>query len=176
MENTKIYGKLLLFQRNINAIKKDATNPHFKNTYATLTHILSEVKPVLSDLGLVIMQPIEGGKVNTHLIDSETGELISASIDLPTGLNPQQVGSAITYYRRYLLASILSLEIEDDDANEASKPASGATDDGKVWLNDNTDQFIAAVKYLEEGGKIGEIEKKYKLSKKVREQLIAKAA
>jgi hypothetical protein len=37
-------------------------------------------------------------------------------------MNPQQLGSAITYFRRYTLASLLSLEIDDDDAQMTNKP------------------------------------------------------
>ena len=44
--------KLLEFQKQISVIKKDAKNPHFKNTYATLQQVLSEVKPVLNEIGL----------------------------------------------------------------------------------------------------------------------------
>ena len=40
---------------------------------------------------------------------------------MPVGLQPQPLGSAITYFRRYTLASLLALEIDDDDANEATK-------------------------------------------------------
>ena len=39
---------------------------------------------------------------------------------LDTNLNSQQQGSQITYYRRYTLQSLLSLQAEDDDANSAS--------------------------------------------------------
>jgi hypothetical protein len=61
----------------------------------------------------------------TIITDSESGENVQASIDLPTNLNAQQMGSCITYYRRYLLAGLLSLEIDDDDATLAtSKPVS----------------------------------------------------
>jgi hypothetical protein len=44
-------------------------------------------------------------------------------MELPAGLNPQQVGSAVTYFRRYTLSSILCLQSVDDDANLASVPA-----------------------------------------------------
>jgi hypothetical protein len=48
-------------------------------------------------------------------------EVLESSIPLPVGLQPQPLGSAITYFRRYTLASLLALEIDDDDANEATK-------------------------------------------------------
>jgi hypothetical protein len=114
-------NKLLEFQKEIGVIAKDSKNPHFKNTYASLTQILSEVKPVLTKLGLVVLQPIADGKVFTTIMDGE--KLVAqSSIDLPTNLAPQALGSAITYFRRYTLSSLLALEIDDDDAQMA-KPA-----------------------------------------------------
>jgi hypothetical protein len=113
---TNINTKLLEFQKKIGIIKKDSKNPHFKNTYASLTQILSEVKPLLTECGLILIQPISLEGVGTTIIDFETGEKIETVISLPTNLSPQQLGSAITYFRRYTLASLLSLEIDDDDA------------------------------------------------------------
>ena len=113
---TTINTKLLEFQKKIGIIKKDSKNPHFKNTYASLTQILGEVKPLLTECGLILIQPISLEGVGTTIIDFETGEKIETVISLPTNLSPQQLGSAITYFRRYTLASLLSLEIDDDDA------------------------------------------------------------
>jgi len=113
---TNINTKLLEFQKKIGIIKKDSKNPHFKNTYASLTQILSEVKPLLTECGLILIQPISLEGVGTTIIDFETGEKIETVISLPTNLSFQQLGSAITYFRRYTLASLLSLEIDDDDA------------------------------------------------------------
>lgn len=129
METTTIHTKLLKFQSSIEAIKKDGKNSFFKkpngkeSTYATLPNILSEVKPILSELKLVITQPIINGEVLTIITDAETGEKAESGILIPNGLNAQQIGSAITYFRRYTLSSLLSLEIdEDDDGNKASQP------------------------------------------------------
>jgi hypothetical protein len=112
--------QLLEFQKKISVISKDAKNPHFKNTYASLKQILSEVKPVLNEVGILITQPINNNKVGTQL--TFNGVILDSYIDLPANMNPQQLGSAITYFRRYTLASLLSLEIDDDDAQIASKP------------------------------------------------------
>jgi len=117
--------QLLEFQKKISVIKKDAQNPHFKNTYASLTQILSEVKPILNEVGVLLTQPINDGKVFTSL--TYVNESLVSTIDLPSNLTPQQIGSAITYYRRYTLASLLALEIDDDDAQSTVKPQQGAT-------------------------------------------------
>ena len=118
----KIYSKLLEFQKKINSIKKDGKNPHFKSTYATLTQILSEVKPVLTECNLVLLQVINEQGVKSIVVDTETSEQVESYITLPLGMNAQQLGSAITYFRRYTLASLLALEIDDDDASVASTP------------------------------------------------------
>jgi len=47
-------------------------------------------------------------------------------MELPAGLNPQQIGSAVTYFRRYCLSSLLCLQSLDDDANMASVPVKAA--------------------------------------------------
>ena len=71
---------------------------------------------------LILLQPIKDGKVFTEIVDVESGESIVSSIELPTSGNPQQMGSAITYFRRYTLQSLLSLQADDDDGQMASKP------------------------------------------------------
>ena len=58
MKTPNLNSKLLQFQSKVNAIKKDGKNPHFKSSYTTLNDILAEVKPLLSELGLIILQPI----------------------------------------------------------------------------------------------------------------------
>jgi hypothetical protein len=125
---TSIHSKLLEFQKNIEVIKKDGKNTFFKkpdgkpSTYATLGNILSEVKPLLNELGLVVTQPVTDGIVSTIITDSESNEAVVSSIKLPEGLDAQKMGSAITYFRRYTLTSLLALELEeDDDGNKASE-------------------------------------------------------
>jgi hypothetical protein len=114
--------KLLEFQKQISVIKKDAKNPHFKNTYATLQQVLSEVKPVLNEIGLLLTQPIDERGIGTVITDGK--DSISSFIPMPVGLAPQPLGSCISYFRRYTICSLLALEILDDDAQltTTSKP------------------------------------------------------
>lgn len=125
-----IFTKLLEFQSKVEVIKKDGKNSFFKkpngkeSSYATLPNILAEVKPILNELNLVLTQPIVNNEVFSVITDIETGEQEKSSILIPGNLNAQQIGSAITYFRRYTLSSLLSLEIdEDDDGNKGSQPA-----------------------------------------------------
>ena len=128
----KLNSKLLDFQKKVGIVKKDSKNPHFKNTYASLTQILSEVKPLLTECGLVLVQPISLQGVGTTIIDCETDEKIETIISLPNNLSPQQLGSAITYFRRYTLASLLALEIDDDDAQSTNVPKPNLTEQVEV--------------------------------------------
>lgn len=162
-------NKLLEFQKRIGAIKKDGKNPHFRSSYATLSQILSEVKPILTDLGLTILQPIKDGCVTSILIDGDK-TILESIIKLPDNLDPQKLGSAITYYRRYTLASMLALEIDndDDDANVAAAK--------KPDLIIGSDIYKQAAKFLKDGGTLIDIEKKYTVSEKCKEVLIIDAS
>jgi len=105
----------------IGKVTKNANNPHFKKSYADLNAIIEAVEPILLENGLLLLQPIQGNSVCTQIIDIDSGVMVESCMELPQGLNPQQQGSAITYYRRYTLQSTLSLQAVDDDGTAASK-------------------------------------------------------
>ena len=116
-----IYQKLLSVSKEISSLKKNKLNQHFRNTYCDINDILSVIKPLLNDQGLLLLQPIDEGKVITQIMDCETNEKIQFAMVLDETLtNVQQIGSRITYLRRYSLQSLLALQVEDDDGNEAS--------------------------------------------------------
>lgn len=117
----KIYQKLLEAKKQIGKVSKNAKNPHFKNNYADINALIEAVEPVLLENGLLLLQPVINGKVITRIVDIEDGKVIESIMELPALTNPQQMGSAITYYRRYTLQSLLSLQAEDDDGNKASQ-------------------------------------------------------
>jgi hypothetical protein len=115
-----LYPKLHAAKQKIGKVVKNSTNPHFKNKYADINGLIETVEPVLLEHGLLLIQPIINHKVITQIIDIETGDKIESVLTLDINLNSQQQGSQITYYRRYTLQSLLSLQAEDDDANSAS--------------------------------------------------------
>ena len=123
--------KLLEFQKKVGAIKKDSVNPFYKSKYADINSLLDVVKPLLNEVGLLAVQPLEirEGKnaLITKIFDGDKVILESAII-IPDNIDPQKIGSAITYYRRYSLQALFLLEAEDDDA-ESSKPE----EKGKGW-------------------------------------------
>lgn len=116
-----IYKKLFEAKKEIGAITKDAKNPFFKSNYFDINSLLREVEPILTDKELLLLQPILNSNVYTKIVDTETGEEVNSSMQLPNIQDPQKLGSAITYYRRYTLQSLLGLQAEDDDGNKAQK-------------------------------------------------------
>ena len=173
---TTIYSKLLDFQRKVEAVKKTKKNPHFKNTYADINEILSEVKPLLSELNMVLSQPINDGVQYSIVTDVESGEALTSSIKLPDNIQPQQLGGAITYFRRYTLVTLLSLETEEDtDGNNTTPPAPTI----EKWLNLTdksgaiTKEYINVLEAINSGKikSLDQIKSVYKLSKETETQL-----
>ena len=116
-----IYKQLFEAKKEIGKISKDSKNPFFKSKYFDINSLLEHVEPILQKHNLLLLQPIEESKVTTVIVDVETGEKVNSEITLPQLNDPQKLGSAITYYRRYTLQSLLGLQAEDDDGNKASK-------------------------------------------------------
>lgn len=115
--------RILEVQKEIGVLGKDSSNPFYKSAYLDLNKLLIHVTPLLHNNGLLLLQPIQDGKVWTQIIDAKDGTVLAdSSIDLPTIQDPQKLGSAITYFRRYTLKSLLAIAEGDDDANLASEP------------------------------------------------------
>ena len=115
---TEIYNKLFKVQQEIGAISKDKKNSFYKNKYFDINKLIDHVSPILKDHNLLLLQPIRDNKVFSVIIDLDGG-VVESSLELPTDLDAQKIGSAITYYRRYTLQSLLGLQAEDDDGNSA---------------------------------------------------------
>lgn len=104
--------------------------------------LLEQLLPLLIKEGLTVTQPLvvinDKNILATHIYEGK--DLIVVShILLPDIQDPQKMGSAITYYRRYALQSLFLLRAEDDDANAASIKV--AKSDGKSHLKTNDVPF-----------------------------------
>jgi ERF superfamily len=106
-----------------NAIK-DSANPFFKSKYADLASVSDACRAELAANGLAIAQlPTmrDGKMVLEYVLMHASGEFIGSEIEMtPVKSDPQGIGSAITYARRYTLAGITGVATEDDDGNAAS--------------------------------------------------------
>lgn len=118
-----IAAALFLFQSKMGKILKESRNDFVGNAYASLPHVLESIIPILQESGLVFTQfPIGKHSLTTLLAHPQSGEWIRGSYEMtPLKQDPQGVGSAITYMRRYALSAVLGLNIDkDDDGNGAS--------------------------------------------------------
>jgi len=122
----ELYKKLLNVKAEVGQISKDSTNPFFKSKYFDINALLEHVEPILKKHGLLLLQPIANNKVVSQIFDPETGENVTSEMELPPLDDPQKMGSAITYFRRYTLQSLLGLQAEDDDGAKASRSKSAA--------------------------------------------------
>jgi hypothetical protein len=156
-----IYKNLLEVQKEVGAISKDSKNPFFKSKYFDINKLIEHVNPILTKNGLVLLQPIAGGKVQSVLIDSESGEMMTSELELPTYTDPQKLGSCITYFRRYTLASLLGLQAEDEDGNGLK----GAKPKPKKLLEMTPEKYTESIEFVKSGKvTIEQIKAKYELS------------
>ena len=119
--------KILKIQSEIGVLVKTETNG-----------LLEQLLPLLEKYELTVIQPLSNidgkpalktvifdGNIENNLVEKKDGNrfgkiVFEDSVPLPELQDPQKMGSAITYYRRYSLQSLFLLRAEDDDANVAS--------------------------------------------------------
>jgi hypothetical protein len=121
----ELYQALLKAKRNISPPAKNKKAVYGR--YADLEAVLGAVERPLADQGLFISQVgIEGNNgqpwLRTSIIHAESGQSINSDVPLVSknANDPQQLGSSITYARRYGITAILSVVADDDDDGNSS--------------------------------------------------------
>ncbi len=126
MSETNLASALLAAQKEMPAVEPDQTNPHFKSKFVSLGNLLAKVRPVLNRNDLALVQSPRLNEAGAFVLQTtilhSSGESLAFDAPLtPTKNDPQGQGSAITYMRRYSLASALAIaDQEDDDGNAGS--------------------------------------------------------
>ena len=125
-ESIKHIAEALVFaQKEIKFATKDSTNPHFKSKYANINSVIEAVKVPLNNNNIAILQslsPSDDNKLHltTRLLHS-SGEWIEDTAVCPIQKqDPQGLGSAISYIRRYSISSMCALYADDDDGQSAA--------------------------------------------------------
>jgi len=120
-ENTdKIIPAYIKAEHEVGAVKKTASNPHFRSKYADLEAVMDACSDALANNGLAVWQSISDGQLITRLFHT-SGQWMEGHTPLIIAKNDMQgLGSAFTYARRYGLMAILGIAPEDDDGNAAS--------------------------------------------------------
>lgn len=119
----ELFKALVEFHKKVGKVIKDAkgniptkSGSSYSYKYATLSNILDVVQDSLNECGLSVIQlPMAEFELET-ILTHISGEFISSRYVMrPVQNNPQAIGSCITYQRRYAIASILGLNIDEDD-------------------------------------------------------------
>ena len=136
----ELAGALAKAQGMMENAVMNRTNPHFKSKYADLAAIFDAARKPLSANGLAIVQTIGDGVLHTRLLHT-SGQWIASEHPLPMSGKPQEIGSALTYARRYSLSALLGIAAdEDDDANAASR--SNGKDNTEKLLNAEQMEYV----------------------------------
>lgn len=133
-ETGKLADALAKAQAEFRPILKDKTakvrmkaGGEYSYNYADLSSVIDATKEALSKNGLAIMQPVEfqGERLVLHTkLLHNSGEMQSCFWPLPAPHTPaQEMGSALTYARRYSMSAILGVASEDDDDGAAGNTA-----------------------------------------------------
>lgn len=130
MEPVKSLTKALIaVQSKLKPVEKTKVNPYYKSSYADLQTIWDSCQKVLADNGFAVSQItcMENGIFGLRtILLHESGERLDGFYILnPAKPNdPQALGSALTYSRRYALSAMLGIIADsDDDGNAASHTA-----------------------------------------------------
>lgn len=116
-----LFSALVAARAEIKPPKLDGTNPHFRSRYVTLAGVIESLYPAMSNNGLHPLQAPVAGSLLTVLIH-EGGARMQFRSPLPELGDLQKFGSALTYQKRYVLASLFVIAgQEDDDANSAER-------------------------------------------------------
>lgn len=123
--SNELFDALAKAQATMGPATKDSKNPHFRNSYASLSAILAAILPAFNANGLALTQHPgfgDGVVTLTTLITHRSGQWMRSTVSTPLARkqDAQAVGSAVTYLRRYAAQSIAGLPVEDDDGNRAS--------------------------------------------------------
>lgn len=127
----KIAPELVAALNEMGGAAKNASNPFFKSKFADLETVIEASRPTLSKHNLAIVQ-LPGELLNGVLaletvIMHTSGQWIAGDFGIAVGkMDPQSIGSALTYARRYAQMAALNMPAVDDDGETAMTRTSQA--------------------------------------------------
>lgn len=142
-------------------------NEKYGVSFTITETLISNNPPILLSVAKII---------DNNGLELEATAIVGVDLNQKGMQVPQQFGSASSYAKKYALGNLLLIDdTQDADAvnkHEKSDVANNAPTDDKKWLNKNTPEFSKSIEYLKSGGNIEAIEKKYKLAKAVKDELL----
>ena len=123
-QTNDLVSALVKASAEIKTAKKDAENPFFKSRYSDLPSIVEACKSALLKNNLVVTQSttlVNGVTALVTTLHHTSGQWIRGYYPVTAvKADPQAMGSAITYARRYALSAIVGVVSEDDDDGESA--------------------------------------------------------
>ena len=162
------------FQSNLPKIEKDANVNlgSYSFSYAPLETIIQAIKPLLKQTGLSFLHIMNDSILECIILHSSGQCINTGGIAIKMSNKMQDMGSSMTYARRYTLCAALGIVAEDDDDGNSSDGNKIESLDNRKWLNKNTPVWDKAVEGIKTGkGTVEDIAKAYKINKKNREEL-----
>jgi hypothetical protein len=158
---------LHLAQGKIKHAIKDSSNPFFKSRYADLSSVWDAIRDAFQSHGLAVTQipDMDGDKpVLVTVLMHKSGQWISGTYPInPSKNDPQGIGSAITYARRYALQAVAGVCPDDDDGEAAhGRIAKVDSTTGEVkkaqpkWTDDQRTEIGKWFNAIIQGNKDGE--------------------
>lgn len=127
---------LATFRNKIESVKKDASNPFFKSKYADLPSILETIKDPMKEAWLALTHTAknsEGGySLVSTLVEIESWEYVLSEFPI-FWTKPQEIGSSITYARRYNTLALLDIPTDEDDDGNAVNTATRIKSEATWW-------------------------------------------
>lgn len=117
-----ISGALAKAQGEMNDAERKGKNSFLGNTYADLSSILHVIREPFSKNGLAVSQTFETNESQVVLVSKifhSSGQFISSRLGLLPFSDAHQLGSAITYARRYSISALCAISQQDDDGETA---------------------------------------------------------
>ncbi len=148
----KLFDALAKAQAEICGATKSAVNPHLKNRYADLAEVWLACRAALSKHGLCVIQTARSTSTGMGIclvttLGHQSGEWIRGEMFIPAAKpDAQGLGSALSYARRYSLASMVGVYGEDDDGETAvhGKPVKEEARDLAPRLEESVDLMAQA--------------------------------
>lgn len=136
VQNSKIHAALAKAQGAFVQPEKNKENPHFKSWYADLKNVIESFRPHLAANGLsftqsTVLPPGSKDWLLVLTLRHESGEVLDTSMPINLFQAPQQVGSALTYLRRYQAATFFGIAADDDDDGNAATEAHKKAQQGR---------------------------------------------
>jgi hypothetical protein len=183
-----ITNKLLLIQTELKA-PKNQRNSFGNYNYRSAEDILEAVKPISKKHKVVFKISDELKEIAGKAYIESTAKMIDctdptmqiestaqAIIDFNAkGMqDPQRTGAASSYAKKYAIGNLLLIDdTKDADAMNTHGEKEKSVVDKKPLLKEDSVAFIKVAKFVKDGGKMTDVEKKYRLTKQIEKALTA---